>query len=45
MFAVNGCTHQKVSNETYEEDQGKDEKSHSKGHSQDSCPKKIQYEN
>lgn len=40
MFAVNRLTHQKVPNETYEQDQGKDEKSHSKGYSQDSCPKK-----
>lgn len=34
-------THQEVSNETYEEDQRKDKKSHSKGYSQDSCPKKL----
>lgn len=39
MFAVNGFTHQEVTNETNQEDQRKDKKSHSKGHPQDSCPK------
>lgn len=39
-------THQEVSNETYKEDKGKDEKSHSKGYSQDCCPaKKVEYLN
>lgn len=41
MFALKGFTHQEVSNETYEKDQGKDKKSHSKGYPQDSCPKKY----
>lgn len=43
VLEVNGFTHQEVPNKTYEEDQGEDKKSHSKGYPQDSCPKKIQY--
>lgn len=31
-------THQEVSNETDDQDDGEDEKSHAKGYSQDSCP-------
>lgn len=31
-------THQEVSNKADDQDDGEDEKSHSKGYSQDSCP-------
>lgn len=37
-FAPGASTHQEVSNETDDQDDGEDEKSHAKGNSQDSCP-------
>lgn len=41
LFAPYAFTHQEVSNEAYEEDDGEDEKSHAKGYSQDSCPEEM----
>lgn len=38
LFAPGVFTHQEVSNETDDQDDGEDEKSHAKGYSQDSCP-------
>lgn len=38
LLAPGAFTHQEVSNETDDQDDGEDEKSHAKGYSQDSCP-------